>query len=179
MKPIRSTGNARLWRVILQLLMTIVLALLGRKKAGSQSPEATPSSRKTPRQPVSKSGANKRASSKSSATVEDTIAKLFAARQSDQIVTSSGLIVKILPDDLHDDDGSGKHQQFLVEVGNVTIKIAHNMKFGEVPVEEGETVHFKGEYEWNDRGGCIHWTHQDPKGWHEDGWIEYQGKRYG
>ncbi len=160
------------WRAILQLVLTIVLALLGksrqqrgRSRTTTRSPSTSPRVKSSPR--IASRGQ------------DGGIAKLFAEGRSDAIVTSSGLVVKILRDDLHDDDGSGQHQQFLVEVpGDVTIKIAHNLKFGRVPVNEGDTIRFKGEYEWNDRGGCVHWTHHDPKGWHEDGWIEHEGKRY-
>jgi hypothetical protein len=163
----RSTGNSRLWRAVIQIAVSLILALIGKK---FRKPTTVS---KPPRR-----SRGKRASSPATTTSE--IADLFARRQSDTIVTGEGLIVKILPDDLHDDDGSGKHQQFLVDVaGDVTIKIAHNLKFGRAPVREGDTIRFKGEYEWNDRGGCIHWTHHDPKGWRDGGWLEIRGKRYG
>jgi hypothetical protein len=45
-------------------------------------------------------------------------------------------------------------------------------------VREGEMIEFYGEYEWNDKGGVIHWTHHDPKGKHAGGWLRYQGKLY-
>jgi len=152
------------WRAIFRLVLSIVLALLGKSKQPQSASKSRP--RSTPRP--------------APADARDGIAKLFADRQGDTIVTSHGVIVKVLRDDLDDSDGSGQHQQFLVEVaGDVTVRIAHNLKFGRVPVDEGHTIRFKGEYEWNDRGGCVHWTHHDPKGWHEDGWIEHAGKRYG
>lgn len=48
-----------------------------------------------------------------------------------------------------------------------------------MPAREGTIVSFRGEYEFNEKGGTIHWTHHDPKQWHEDGWIEVDGKRFG
>ncbi|MEL7054408.1 MAG: DUF3465 domain-containing protein, partial [Cyanobacteria bacterium J06588_5] len=42
----------------------------------------------------------------------------------------------------------------------------------------GDRVSVKGEYEWNDRGGLIHWTHHDPRNVHEGGWIDHNGLRY-
>jgi hypothetical protein len=108
------------------------------------------------------------------------IIRLFQQRRSDVVVTASGKIVKILPDDTDDSDGSGQHQVFLVELlTGITVKVCHNLAFGRAPVQEGQVVSFKGEYEYTERGGTIHWTHHDPKGWHEDGWIELEGKRYG
>jgi hypothetical protein len=45
-------------------------------------------------------------------------------------------------------------------------------------LEVGDRVEFSGEYEWNERGGVIHWTHRDPAGQHVDGWIRHDGHTY-
>jgi len=34
-----------------------------------------------------------------------------------------------------------------------------------------DQIEFFGEYEWNDKGGVIHWTHHDPNGIHVAGWL--------
>ena len=47
-----------------------------------------------------------------------------------------------------------------------------------VPVERGDTIEFRGEYEWNEKGGVVHWTHHDPQDRHDHGWIEFEGRRY-
>ncbi len=156
-----SPGQAAAWVALAQMLLKLIKALLGRRPA-----------------PDSPSRASPPASGSSPASAE--IADLFRSRTSDRIITAAGVVVKILPEDTDTSDGTGQHQQFLVEVADcdVTIKIAHNTKFGRVPVREGDTVRFKGEYEYNDRGGCIHWTHHDPKNWREGGWIEHRGQRY-
>jgi hypothetical protein len=161
--------KASTWRVIVRLLVTVALALLGRKAS-------PPGRRQTQRKPGKWSRSNPRPRAEGGGAIEG----LFRRRESDAIVTASGTIVKLLRDDLDDTDGSGQHQQFLVEVdgADVTVKISHNLDFGRVPVREGDAVRFRGEYEYNDRGGCVHWTHHDPKGWHEDGWIEHRGRRY-
>ena len=105
---------------------------------------------------------------------------MFQQKRSDVVVTASGTVVKLLPDDDDDSDGSGKHQVFLVELlTGITVKISHNVEFGRVPVQEGQVVSFRGEYEWTEKGGTIHWTHHDPRGSHEGGWIELDGTRYG
>ena len=36
----------------------------------------------------------------------------------------------------------------------------------------------RGEYEWNARGGVVHWTDRDPSGRGPGGWLEHQGRRY-
>lgn len=105
------------------------------------------------------------------------IAELHRKKRSDVIVTDTGIIVKVLPDD---NEGS-RHQRFLVEVDHtdVTIKIAHNIDLApRVPAREGDRLTFRGEYEYNDLGGAFHWTHHDPKKWREGGWIDHEGQRY-
>jgi hypothetical protein len=109
------------------------------------------------------------------------IPQLFKSKKSDTIVQASGEIVKILPDDTDTSDGSGMHQKFLVELTDrdrTTIKICHNLAFGRVPVREGDVLAFRGEYEWTEHGGTVHWTHHDPGGRHPGGWIEFNGRRY-
>lgn len=103
------------------------------------------------------------------------IATLYRNRTSDAIVTDQGEVVHVLPDDTEGD----RHQKFIVAINdNLTILIAHNIDMAErVTVRKGDTVRFKGEYEWDERGGIMHWTHHDPKGWHENGWIEINGNR--
>jgi hypothetical protein len=39
-------------------------------------------------------------------------------------------------------------------------------------------VYIHGDYVWNDQGGLIHWTHHDPTGVHESGWIVLGDKKY-
>lgn len=112
------------------------------------------------------------------------IAELYRQQRSDVVVTASGTIVKILPDDTDTSDGSEMHQKWLVELpaargqDSITIRICHNLKFGRVPVAEGDPIRFKGEYEYTELGGTLHWTHHDPRGTHEDGFIEHNGTRY-
>ena len=104
------------------------------------------------------------------------IRRLFEQKKSDAIVTVDLEVVHVLPDD---NEGS-RHQRFLADTADgVTVKVAHNIDLAErVPLREGDTVTIRGEYEWNDKGGVLHWTHHDPKGWHEDGYIELDGVRY-
>lgn len=108
------------------------------------------------------------------------IGKLYQNKQSNVIVTAGGTIAKILPDDNDTTDGSSRHQRFLVRLASGdTVLIAHNIDLtAPIPAKEGDVITFKGEYEWTDRGGVVHWTHRDARGRHEDGWIEHAGKRY-
>ncbi|MFT3787756.1 MAG: DUF3465 domain-containing protein [Tepidisphaeraceae bacterium] len=139
---------------------------------------AAPSSRSRqappPSMPTSKAGQS-----------DGGIGELFKQQRSDVQVTASGIVVKVLPDDTDTSDGSEQHQKFLVELppagpnaDAVTIRICSNLKFGRIPVAEGERVSFCGEYEWTEYGGTVHWTHRDPRGTHPDGWIEHNGRRY-
>jgi len=97
--------------------------------------------------------------------------------QSGDQVRGSGTVTRVLSDD---NDGS-RHQRFIVQVSpGRTLLIAHNIDLAPRvrSIQEGDTVSFYGEYESNDRGGVIHWTHHDPRGSHPGGWIEHKGRRY-
>ena len=89
----------------------------------------------------------------------------------------SGTVSRILSDD---NDGS-RHQRFIVRLSSGrTLLVAHNIDLAPRvrSLQVGDTVEFYGEYETNDRGGVIHWTHHDPRGSHVGGWIEHKGRRY-
>lgn len=89
-------------------------------------------------------------------------------------------VVKTLPDDNFGD----RHQRFIVAIDAPkspiqTVLIAHNIDLApRLPVERGSVCRFFGQYEWNEKGGLLHWTHHDPSNWREGGWIELHGKRY-
>jgi len=88
----------------------------------------------------------------------------------------SGRIIKLLDDD---NDGA-RHQRLLVRLDTgLVVKVSHNIDLApRVPEREGDPLEFRGEYEWNDLGGVIHWTHHDPAHRHPDGWLRHNGKAY-
>lgn len=101
----------------------------------------------------------------------------FRERRSNLQVQAGGQVVRVLPDDR---EGS-RHQRFLVRVApGQTVLIAHNIDLAPriAALQPGEPIEFSGEYEWNERGGVVHWTHHDPQGTHEAGWVRYHGQIY-
>ena len=101
----------------------------------------------------------------------------YAERQSDIQVQGAGVVTRILDDDL---DGS-RHQRFILRLDSgQTVLVAHNIdlapRIGDLNI--GDTVAFFGEYEWNPKGGVIHWTHHDPAGRHVHGWLKHEGQTY-
>ena len=111
------------------------------------------------------------------ARASDAIGRAFAQQLSNVQVESSGVVEKVLKDD----NAGSRHQRFIVRLASgQTILIAHNIdlapRVGSVRV--GEPIAFCGEYEWNDKGGVVHWTHRDPSGRHRAGWIRYGGHLY-
>ena len=101
----------------------------------------------------------------------------YESQQSDIQIKGEGEVVRILPDDTH----GSKHQKFILRLANrQTILISHNIDLApRIPnLKVGHLVEFYGEYEWNSKGGVVHWTHKDPRNSHVNGWLKYQGKKY-
>ena len=92
-------------------------------------------------------------------------------------VTGHGTVIKILPDD---NQGS-RHQRFILRLeSGQTVLVAHNIDLAQRidGLTVGSVVDFKGIYVTNDKGGVIHWTHHDPDGRHDDGWLKWNGMIY-
>lgn len=104
------------------------------------------------------------------------LAEAFDKRISDTWVEAGGQVMRLLPDD---NEGS-RHQRFIIETSTgQSLLVAHNIDLApRVPVGMGDKITLKGVYEWNDRGGVVHWTHHDPRGQEPGGFIKYRGKTY-
>lgn len=108
---------------------------------------------------------------------ESNIGKLFEQKLSDVPVEGMGRVLRILPDDKK----GLPHQRFILVLPSGShVLIAHNIAIApKIPgLYHGAKVYFKGVYEWNSKGGVVHWTHKDPRGKHPDGWLEFNGTLY-
>lgn len=102
---------------------------------------------------------------------------LYESRTSNEIVTVTAPVKRVLKDD---NDGS-RHQRFILALpSGLNVLVAHNIDLApRVPgIAAGDQVTVRGEYEWDERGGVLHWTHHDPAARHQGGWIELGGKKY-
>ncbi|MCF6202172.1 MAG: DUF3465 domain-containing protein [Methylococcaceae bacterium] len=107
----------------------------------------------------------------------NSLQKAFKNRRSDFQIQDGGTVIKNLPDDLK----GSRHQKFILKNNTgETVLVAHNIDLAPKikSLKEGDRVDFYGEYEWNPRGGVVHWTHNDPKGRHISGWLKHKGKTY-
>ena len=115
--------------------------------------------------------------SSSTPNVDRVLQHAYENRQSDLQVQGDGVVIKILPDD----NKGSRHQRFLLKLSSgQTLLIAHNIDLAS-PISglsRGDNVAFYGEYEWNEKGGVLHWTHHDPSGRHVGGWLKHEGKTY-
>ncbi len=107
---------------------------------------------------------------------DSNVEQLFAERRSDRMVEFEGWVSKTLPDDRQ----GSQHQRFIVRLtSGHTLLVAHNIDLApRIPLREGEKIAIRGEYEWNDKGGVIHWTHHDPDGRREGGWVHYEERLF-
>ncbi len=104
------------------------------------------------------------------------IVEAFAQQRSGLVIEGQGTVERTLADD---NQGS-RHQRFILLLASGhSVLISHNIDLAQrLPLREGDRVRFRGQYEWNERGGVIHWTHHDPRGRREGGWLEVGGQRY-
>lgn len=110
-------------------------------------------------------------------TSDNALKKAFDQKISRLQVGGSGKVIKIL----QDDNQGSRHQRFILQLkSSQTLLVAHNIDLAPKieNLKVGDHVNFYGEYEWNSEGGVIHWTHHDPGGRHEGGWIHHDGKMY-
>ena len=101
----------------------------------------------------------------------------YQKQKSDIQIGGEGKVIRVLPDD---NEGS-RHQKFILRLASgQTLLVSHNIDLAQRinSIQEGDKVEFYGEYEWNSKGGVIHWTHHDPAGQHEDGWLKHNGRVY-
>jgi hypothetical protein len=103
--------------------------------------------------------------------------RAFTGRRRGARLTTDGAVIRILADD---QDGS-PHQRFIIEGDEgISVLVAHNLDLAPrlEGLRAGDQVSVLGEYEWNERGGVLHWTHDDPGGRHPAGHIDWNGRRY-
>lgn len=105
------------------------------------------------------------------------IESAFLQRQSGIWVEAEGTIERLLADDTK----GSRHQRFIVRLSPArTLLISHNIDLANrAPIAPGDTIAFRGKYEWNERGGVVHWTHRDPQTASDPdssgGWLRVDG----
>jgi len=117
------------------------------------------------------------ASAAGAAQTDLALTNAFNSHASNIQVQGQGIVIKILSDD---NDGS-RHQRFITRLGSgQTILIAHNIDLAPrlSSLREGDAVEFNGVYEWNSKGGMVHWTHLDPANRHSSGWLKHNGQTF-
>ena len=89
---------------------------------------------------------------------------------------TEGKVIKLLKDDTK----GNPHQKFLIKLApDITLLVAHNIALAKrAPIQQGDNIKIRARYEWNNRGGVLHWTHHDPKGKQQGGWIYANGAYY-
>jgi len=105
------------------------------------------------------------------------IESAYKNRSSNVQVSGSGVVIRLL----RDDNKGSRHQKFILRLSSgQTLLIAHNIDLASRinSISNGDQIQFYGEYEWNNKGGVVHWTHRDPNGHHVGGWLKHKGKTY-
>jgi len=103
----------------------------------------------------------------------------YSAQRSHVEVVADGTVTRVLG------VAAGRvspHEGFLMRLASgcsLVLRVEANTDFtGQFPLAQGQRVAVKGEYEFYPRGGVVHWTHRDPRGRHEGGYIQTGGQLY-
>lgn len=72
------------------------------------------------------------------------------------------------------------HEAFDAQTAAGPVEIVDNVDIApRVPVQPGDRIDVRGEMVHDPgRMPVVHWTHHDPGGRHEDGFIRYRGRVY-
>ena len=74
-------------------------------------------------------------------------------------------------------NASNPHEKIIVLIGKVKIMIVHNLNLApNVSIAQGETITFCGTYQPD--YGILNWTHFDPQGQHDNGFLYFNGLTY-
>ncbi len=100
----------------------------------------------------------------------------YTKRDTGRWIEGTGFVRRLL----NDQSDGARHQRIVIQVpGGSTLLVAHNIELADrVPVGVGDRIHFRGVYEWNELGGLIHWTHHDPMGDDDGGYVRFRRRVY-
>lgn len=103
----------------------------------------------------------------------------YSAQRSGVEVVAQGRITRVLG---IQPGRTSPHEGFLLRLDSgcaLVVRVEVNTDLtGAIPLSLSERVLVKGEYEYYPRGGVIHWTHRDPRGRHENGYVSANGTMY-
>ena len=101
---------------------------------------------------------------------------IYGKAHSGTWIEGSGIVTRLISDDR---DGA-RHQRFILDMRNgQTILVTHNIDLARrIPLGLGDRIRFRGMYEWNEQGGLVHWTHRDPLGKEDGGFIRFRDRVY-
>lgn len=156
--------------LLIVFLATVVYVGYGRNSASSPAAMAPAATSPAITSSDQASGTGRSSSS-------NAIESAFNEQKSGVQVQGEGVVSKILADD---NDGS-RHQRFILSLpSGQTLLIAHNIDVAPriAALKPGDSIAFNGVYEWNAKGGVVHWTHHDPGGRHPTGWLRHGGQTY-
>ena len=110
-------------------------------------------------------------------SADQALENAYQTRARKHQVSGNGTVIKLLADD----NKGSRHQRFVLRLNSGrTLLVSHNIDLAPRidSLQVGDTVEFNGEYEWNAKGGVLHWTHHDPQGRHEAGWLKHRDRVY-